>query len=178
MTLLTRFNLYRFIVVAGLVLLSAYSSNAQTPSAFQLLDFESGNPIIGASYQYGDQQGITGEDGKIELVFIENLEMEFSHVSYGRWKLSADEVREVMQTGFAKRAESIINILPVTIIGIRGESPTSGTVSIDDEGRISHDGGSILSQTPEVAGIRKSGSYGFDPELRGFKQEQLKVVID
>ena len=178
MNLLSSINLHRFIVVVGLLLLSTYSSNAQSASSFQLLDFESGNPIIGVSYQYGDQQGITAEDGIIELVFIENLDLEFSHVSYGRWKLNSEELREVMSAGFVKRAESIINILPVTIIGIRGESLTSGTVNIDDEGRISHDGGSLLNQTPEVAGIRKSGSYGFDPVLRGFKQEQIKILID
>lgn len=178
MNLLTRIKLYGFYVVMGLMLLSAYSLNAQTTSAFQLLDLESDNPIIGASFKYGDQQSITAEDGKIELVFIENLEMEFSHISYGRWKLTSEELWEGIQTGFVQRAESIINILPVTIIGVRGESPVSGAVNIDDEDRISHDGGSLLNQTPEIAGIRKSGSYGFDPVLRGFKQEQIKILID
>jgi len=169
-------NVFRFTI--GLMFFSVLSLNAQTTSTFQLIDLESGNPIIGTNYQYGNQQGITGEDGKIAFVFVENLEMEFSHISYDRWKLSSEEVREAIQTGVVNRAESIVTILPVTIIGVRAHRSTSGSVNIDDEDRISHDGGSLLNQTPEVAGIRKSGSYGFDPVLRGFKQEQIKILID
>lgn len=171
-------NVFRFIIAIGLMFLSAFSLNAQTVSVFQLQDLESGDPIIGASYQYGDQQGITGENGKVELLFVDDLEMEFSHISYGRWKLSSEEVREAIKTGVVRRTESIVNISPVTIIGVRGRSSISGSVNIEDEDRISHDGGSLLNKTPEVAGIRKSGSYGFDPVLRGFKQEQIKILID
>ncbi|MBF5027957.1 TonB-dependent receptor domain-containing protein [Planobacterium oryzisoli] len=43
---------------------------------------------------------------------------------------------------------------------------------------LNHDAGEFLSSRPEFSGIRKSGNYATDPVLRGFKYEQLNIVID
>lgn len=43
---------------------------------------------------------------------------------------------------------------------------------------LNHDAGRFLTQLPEMSGVRKSGSYATDPVLRGFKNEQLNVVMD
>lgn len=49
------------------------------------------------------------------------------------------------------------------------------TVSSD---LLNHDAGKFLNNIPEVNGIRKAGNYATDPVLRGFKYEQLNIVID
>lgn len=43
---------------------------------------------------------------------------------------------------------------------------------------LSHDAGKFLQQIPEISGIKKAGNYATDPVLRGFKYEQLNIVID
>lgn len=43
---------------------------------------------------------------------------------------------------------------------------------------LNHDAGKFLNTLPEINGIRKAGNYGTDPVLRGFKYEQLNIVID
>jgi iron complex outermembrane receptor protein len=171
-------NILRYVLAAFLVLFITIGLKAQHSSTIQLKDIDSDIPIIGASYQYKDQHGISDKEGKIRLFFIENQSLEFSHISYGRWILNPDEVADAIKSGTITRTEFITDISPVTVIGIRGQSYNSESLNIDDEDRISHDGGSLLNQTPEIAGVRKSGSYGFDPVLRGFKQEQIKILID
>jgi len=171
-------NIFSHIVFIGILIVTSFEVKAQNSFTIQLIDLDTHEAILGASFQYGKQHGITGESGTIELVFSEGLDLELSHISYGRWKFNSKEVMEAIESGIIFRSKSIIDILPVTILGVRNQNNTSESMSIDDEGLISHDGGSLLSKTPEVAGIRKSGSYGFDPVLRGFKQEQLKILIN
>ncbi len=43
---------------------------------------------------------------------------------------------------------------------------------------LGHDANQFLNQTPEMNGIRKAGNYATDPVLRGFKYEQLNIVVD
>lgn len=43
---------------------------------------------------------------------------------------------------------------------------------------LNHDAGKFLNNIPEINGIRKAGNYATDPVLRGFKYEQLNVIID
>lgn len=43
---------------------------------------------------------------------------------------------------------------------------------------LSHDAGKFLQHIPEISGIKKAGNYATDPVLRGFKYEQLNIVID
>ncbi|MHA6696588.1 TonB-dependent receptor domain-containing protein [Chryseobacterium sp. A321] len=51
-------------------------------------------------------------------------------------------------------------------------------LTLRDTDRLTHDAGRFLTQLPEISGIRKAGQYGMDPVLRGFKYEQLNIVID
>ena len=43
---------------------------------------------------------------------------------------------------------------------------------------LNHDAGKFLNSIPEINGIKKAGNYATDPVLRGFKYEQLNIVID
>lgn len=41
-----------------------------------------------------------------------------------------------------------------------------------------HDAAAILSQTAGMSSIQKAGNYGFDPVFRGFKYDQLNIVLN
>jgi iron complex outermembrane receptor protein len=43
---------------------------------------------------------------------------------------------------------------------------------------INHDAEKFLEALPEISGIKKAGNYATDPILRGFKYEQLNIIID
>lgn len=72
-----------------------------------------------------------------------------------------------------------VTLSPVTIISLRSQAQSEPSrLEVRAEDRLAHDPGAFLGQIPMISGIRKSGSYGFDPVLRGFKYEQLNIVID
>lgn len=43
---------------------------------------------------------------------------------------------------------------------------------------LNHDAGKFLNSVPEISGIKKAGNFATDPVLRGFKYEQLNIIID
>ncbi len=75
---------------------------------------------------------------------------------------------------------SNITLAPITIISLRSHQTEAGSerLKVRAEDRLAHDPGAFLGQVPMISGIRKSGSYGFDPVLRGFKYDQLNIVMD
>ena len=66
----------------------------------------------------------------------------------------------------------------VEILGFRPISESKERSRLTSMELMSHDAGAVLNRLPAVNGIRKSGGYGFDPVLRGFKYDQLGVLID
>ncbi len=71
-----------------------------------------------------------------------------------------------------------INLYPVTIIALRPTLIQIENLDLDYLDYMAHDGGALLNQTSLIGSIRKSGSYGFDPVLRGFKYDQLNIVLN
>lgn len=81
--------------------------------------------------------------------------------------------------GQEKKIDSVstVYLQPVTVIAVK--SPIlSATKTISPIQRLSHDAGQILNELTAFNSIRKSGNYGFDPVFRGFKFDQINVVID
>ena len=144
----------------------------------RLLDLENNKAIDLVSYEYGDQQGISDDNGFISFNYKEGTLMSLSHVKYGIWLLNDKEVKEVM-TQKIYYLSLPVNFHPVTIIGLRpqGRQPEDG-LKIEYQDRLEHDGADILNQIPAFNSIRKSGTYGFDPVFRGFKYDQLNIVLD
>lgn len=72
-----------------------------------------------------------------------------------------------------------IQLFPVTVIALkRINSSVTHRQEITAVQRLEHDGANLLNQLPEFSSIKKSASYGFDPVFRGFKYDQLTVVIN
>lgn len=136
-------------------------------------------PLSFAQYVYGKQKGTANEEGTIQIVYDEGASLEITHLSSGYQVFDADRVKQALAEGELKLARGAGFMLqPVTVIAVRGQRPQREQISIDYAGMVSHDAGAFLLSSPVVAGIRKSGGYGVDPVLRGFKYEQINIVMD
>lgn len=155
-------------------------SNVFGQSALQLrlLDLDDALPIVGASFEYGNQQGISDGTGTLRFNFSEGTTLVISHMSYGAWEINEKELLDAVYEQVYYRKSSSVNLYPVTIIGIRSPQQPDDRINIDYQERMEHDGADILNQIPAFNSIRKSGSYGFDPVFRGYKYDQLNVVLN
>lgn len=71
-----------------------------------------------------------------------------------------------------------LEIHPLTIISLRPSAKEAESLNLDHLDYMAHDGGALLNQITAINSIRKSGAYGFDPVFRGFKYNQLNIVLD
>ncbi|MCW8796001.1 MAG: TonB-dependent receptor [Chlorobium sp.] len=171
-------NKILFPLVAGLLLLCPEPGQAQgNTGPIQLLDHSTQEPIERARYRYSSQNGSTDNSGVITIEYVENDTLFFSHVGYGEWFVTDSQVRDAFKTGRLFREQRLI-AKPVTIIAVRPKPGDVEKIGLDFNDRLSHDAGALLNQSAAVSSIRKSGSYGFDPVLRGYKYDQLNVVVD
>ncbi|MFD2200783.1 TonB-dependent receptor domain-containing protein [Shivajiella indica] len=166
----------------GLVmLLSVLTLNvtlAQNGRSFQILDQATKDPIIGLMYHYAEQKGVSDDNGYLYLTYISGESLHLSHINYGKWVIDEKELLEVFEKGKLFRRESIVNLQPVSVISLKITEDKDQKIHISEQERLHHDAGAILNLNPVVASIRKSGAFAFDPVMRGFKYEQLNIVID
>ena len=162
------------------ILLFCFTQNlsAQTVDRIHLLDLLSSMPISGATFQYAGQSGISDSRGAIEFRYVEGEQMQLSHIGYGEWQLADAALQEAIKSGKFFRENINVNLYPVTVITIRPGNNNAETLDLDYLDKMAHDGGALLNQIPAINSIRKSGNYGFDPVLRGFKYDQINVVLN
>lgn len=166
---------YVLIIALGLL---ASSISAQSNEHVRLLDTDDGVAIVGATFQYGNQKGISDKNGVISFNYVEGNTMKISHVSYGTWQWTDTELKQIIKNEVYYRSSIAVNQYPVTIIGIRQSRQPDEKMMIDFEERMEHDATDLLNRIPAFSSIRKSGNYGFDPVFRGFKYDQLNVVLN
>ncbi|MGM0580986.1 MAG: TonB-dependent receptor domain-containing protein [Bacteroidota bacterium] len=166
-----------FLLMAMLIGMSAY---AQKKEKLKFLDAESKEPIVGLYFQYAKQSGASNESGEIELHFIEGERLVLSHINYGKWQLGSSELSEALKSRKPFIRKQKIEILqPVSVISLRPNyAEKDEQLSLNDTEKIHHDAGAVLTLNPSINAIRKSPAFGFDPVMRGFKYDQLNVVID
>jgi iron complex outermembrane receptor protein len=144
----------------------------------RLIDMDDALPIIGASFHYGSQQGVSDKDGLLRFNYVPGQSMEVSHINYGPWTWDDEKILHLIQDKISYRRSISVNLYPVTVIAVRPTSKPDDKVTIDYQERMEHDAAAILNQIPAFNSIRKGGNYGFDPVFRGFKYDQLNVVMD
>ncbi len=71
-----------------------------------------------------------------------------------------------------------IALYPATIVALHPRAGEVQALKLNYLDQLAHDGGALLTHINGIAAIRKGGSYGFDPVLRGFKYDQLNVVMN
>lgn len=154
------------------------SLTAQENSTVRLLDKDNALAIVDATFEYGNQNGVSDENGNIQFEYQSGLSMHFSHINYGKWSLDDKGVLTLIQEKVQYRQQSIVNLYPVTVIALRSNDSPVEKVELDYQERLAHDGASVLNQNPALNSIRKGGGYGFDPVFRGFKYDQLNIVLN
>lgn len=165
-------------ILTLLLMLSILSIPPLKAQQIKILDQNTKEPIIGLNFHYGEQSGISDQKGIIKIEFQPEINLKLSHLLYGNWSLTSDQVQKALELGELSRAEISYNLQPFTLISIKPSWGENQKVMITDQERLHHDAGAILNLNPVVNGIRKSGAFAFDPVMRGFKYEQLNVVID
>jgi len=170
---------FKPILMLAFCVLSSTLFAQSEQQEIRLLDVESSLPIVGATFEYGKQNGISNQSGVILFFYSEGTTLKLSHVNYGAWSLSADELSRAIENGVLYKREVTVNLYPVTIIAVKPQNAQpEGEIKIEYQDRLEHDAANILNQTPAFNSIRKGGNYGFDPVFRGFKYDQLNVVMN
>ncbi len=144
----------------------------------QLVDRQSGSPIPDVYYRYGDEQGVSDARGMIVLHYREGQDLYLRHLSYVDLQLDDAAVRQAFEDGRIVLEPRAYDLQPATVVQIRPRGESAYREEIDPAGQIMHDGGSFLSQLPGVYSVKRSASYGFDPVVRGFRDQRLTLVID
>ncbi len=127
---------------------------------------------------YDNQSGVSDEKGLIFIQFVSDAKLLISHVNYGKIELSSEDLKNALKSGVVYLRESYISLMPATVIARHNTKNKGRLVRVNNSDKLSHDAGDFLNQNAIIGGIRKSGSYGFDPVMRGFKYDQLNVVMD
>ncbi|MFN4285210.1 MAG: TonB-dependent receptor domain-containing protein [Lacibacter sp.] len=163
-----------FIVISTLLILHTHLQ-AQ-PLQLAVRDAETGLPVAHASFKYGTLHGVADNKGNIAITYQPGLVLHVSHISYKDVKLSGNALKNA--SGSTVLMEPMVQALsPVTVVGLRGKLPQKMR-KLEQADRIQHDAAQVLQQVAGFSAVRKSGTYGWDPVFRGFKQEQLNVVSD
>jgi len=163
------------ILIVCILLIGVQAHSQQT---IKLKDADTEEPISFAHFIYQDQKGIANAEGEITIIHTPETKLAISHVNYGKIELDANRLTEAIKTGILFLPKSYISLMPATVIARRNSKTGSQIMEVNTSDKLSHDAGDFLSQTALIGGIRKSGSYGFDPVLRGFKYDQITIVMD
>lgn len=140
---------------------------------------ENRSPIAHVDYIYGMAKGLSDQAGTIRLTFIPGEVLYLSHIELGEIRLSAEEVVNALREGklILKPGQGYM-LEPVTVLALRPLQVAQSKLNVLQYDRLQHDAGAFLGSLTTISNIRKSGSYGFDPVYRGFKYDQLNLVID
>lgn len=163
-----------FLIITACIL----CANIVDAQRIQLIDFNKQLPIEGATFIYGESKGSSDAKGYILIEYKEHIILELSHLNYGTWKISPAEVTDALQRGRIYKDEISYSLKPATVVALH--TPVSGrsVLTLGTRDRLAHDGGDLLNSIAGFSSIKKSGSYGFDPVFRGFKYDQINIVID
>lgn len=165
------------LLTSLLLLLCNWAGWAQT-SSFRLIDQDTRAEIQNAGFQYGHQSGNSGEDGIIAIVPDQKSALIISHLQYGKQEFSALIVAQAVKAGYLAIETQTHLLQPVVYLQVHQSAGEKVSKDFRSADILEHDAGQLLDQFMGIATIRKSGAYGFDPVIRGFKYDQVNLVID
>lgn len=168
-------GMHRFLVLA-LVMLPVFL-HAQEKT-IQIIDEQTKQKVTDVHYQYDSQKGFSDSTGIIQLNFVENQILYLSHIRFGKLGFSSELVEKAIKSGKLVLQGSDKQLMPVTIVQVRSRTGDRANLEISMENKLEHDAGSLMENIAGISTIRKSGAYGFDPVLRGFKYDQINLVLD
>lgn len=181
-----RRHLIHFLLVAILTVCSAATAFAQTTVKGQVVDAETGEPLIGAAVTVaGTTQGsVTDLDGYFTQKVGQNETLVIKYLGYKEYKKKITQSGTV-NLGTIKMTVDAVTLNDVTItssIAVARKTPVA--VSTIDPVFIEEKLGNqefpeILKSTPSVTASKVGGGYG-DSEitLRGFAAANVAVMIN
>jgi len=170
-------KIIKFTFLVAIFVLHIQVVFSQERKSIQLIDILTNQPIVGVNFNYDIQNGYSDEFGKIQIEFKPNTVLKLSHLNYGQWTLSESEVTKALNEGIIRRESNTVNLQPVSIIAYHTVNQTK-KIELNYQDKLNHDAGAVLNSDVSINSIKKSGAYGFDPVLRGFKYDQLNIVIN
>ncbi len=162
----------------NLLALSLLLALPLTAQQLQLLDAKHNLPIPDVFFLYGEESGLSNEQGMIFITYQEGQSLQLSHLNYGNILLNDEEVKHALEAGVWQLPIQVHALRPAEIVSLRPVQGRQQTQTIESSVQIVHDAGAYLAQLPGISTVRKSAAYGFDPVLRGFKNERLLILID
>jgi len=109
-----------YVIIVFILSFSASTLSAQFEAIpLKLVNETTKEPVISATWQYGDQSGVTDENGQFKLDYKEGVLLELSHVNYGTWTLDEKEFFKALHTGEILCEEISFLLQPVSIIRLR-----------------------------------------------------------
>lgn len=181
-----RKNLIQFLLVAVLSVFCT-AAIAQTAVRGQLVDSETGEPLVGAAVMVdGTSQGsVTDIDGYFKQSVAPNSTLVFKYVGYKDLKQKVAQKGASVDLGVIKMQPDAVMLADVTItssVAVARKTPVA--VSTVDPVFIEEKLGTkefpeILKSTPGVHSTKDGGGYGDSKTvIRGFKQENVAVMIN
>jgi iron complex outermembrane recepter protein len=173
-----RTNLLNYFVIFTLIIAFINTNNIYSAEKIRVIDKYQDLPVAFANYIYDSQKGRTNKDGIFSIDYIAGATLELSHITLGKVIFSEIEIKQALNSKVLYVEPKSINFYPINVIALRPKIDELEIMELDYLDKMAHDGGQVLSRNIAVSGIRKSGSYGFDPVIRGFKYEQLNIVMN
>ncbi|MDX8339965.1 TonB-dependent receptor [Draconibacterium sp. IB214405] len=165
----------RIMFLLVFILLVHYSYSQE--KTIKIIDEKTELGIPDVHYHYGEASGFSDNNGNILLQLTDDTELFLSHLQYGKIAFSSDEVKNLANEGVITLAQSS-TYLPAALVLVHPAAGNNKTMEFSVQHKLAHDAGNLLESVPSISTIRKSGAYGFDPVLRGFKYDQINLVLD
>jgi len=182
-----RRRLTHFALVAVLAMISSVAWGQTTKVRGQLVDSETGEPLIGASVvQEGTQNAaITDVEGYFTQTINKSSTLVISYVGYKELKKKVNAKGGTVNLGIIKVTPDAVVLSDVTItssVAVARKTPVA--VSTVDPITIEEKLGTkefpeILNSTPGIYATKQGGGYGDSKlNMRGFKSENIAVMIN
>ena len=181
-----RKHLIQFLLVAVLLVFTS-AAWAQTTVHGQLVDAETGEPLVGAAVMgEGTTQGsVTDIDGYFKQSVASNARLLFKYIGYKDQKKKITQKGASVELGTIKMQPDAVMLSDVTItssVAVARKTPVA--VSTVDPVFIEEKLGSqefpeILKSTPGIYTTKDGGGYGdAQTRIRGFKSENVAMMIN
>ena len=180
-------NLIHFLLIAVMSVCSMSAFAQATTVKGQLVDSETGEPLVGAAVMVeGTTQGsVTDIDGYFKQAVAPNATLVFKYVGYKDLKQKVTRKGASVDLGVIKMEPDAVMLNDVVItssVAIARKTPvavSTVTPAFIEERLGTQEFPEILKTTPGVYATKKGGAFG-DTELRmrGFKSENVAELIN
>ena len=181
-----RRHLIHFLLVAILTVCSTVTAFAQTTVKGQVVDAETGEPLIGAAVTVaGTSQGsVTDLDGKFSQKIGRNETLNIKYLGYKEFKKKIN-VAGTVDLGVIRLEPDAVALGDVTItssVAVARKTPVAvSTISptFIEEKLGTQEFPEILKSTPGIYATKQGGGYGDSKVIvRGFKTENVAMMIN